>query len=63
MSKTMSSDLFPRQLNISGTSARDGAQAFAGINLGSIHFADTGAHQSQSIMSLESIFTLTSPVE
>jgi hypothetical protein len=54
----MSSGLLPSPLNISGISARDGAQAFAGINLGSIYLADTEARQSQFIIIPESIFAL-----
>jgi hypothetical protein len=60
MSGAMLSDLLPHKLNINGISARDGVHAFAGIN---INFADTEAYQSQSIIPLESIFTLILPAE
>ena len=43
------------QVNISGTSVREGAEAFAGINLGSIYFADTEDRQSQSTKTLHSL--------
>ena len=41
----MSSAPLPHQQYISGTSATDGAQAFAGINLGNVYYGNAAARK------------------
>lgn len=40
----MAGDSLPNSLSIQGTSATDGGQGFAGINLGTIHYASHEAY-------------------
>jgi hypothetical protein len=52
----MSSALLPHQQYISGTSATDGAQAFAGIVHGNVYYGNTGAREREYIRLLDPVF-------
>ena len=55
----MSSAPLPHQQHISGTWATDGGQVFAGINLGTIYYGNTGARERELITLLDPVFEST----
>jgi len=51
----MTTTPLPHTLYLSGTSARDGALAFAGLNLGNVYYGDTAARKCEYIELLDPI--------